>query len=144
MRLEAVLLWQNHFGIILSQLLEHMYQVMHIRLPDKHNVVNHFCLQAFLSEQPFPSLSYVLLCFTLLLLFFCFSKLDRGPSSTSFRLLISFRVTLRDFSAGSHCPWYWILSCPESQLVFMAEEVFNSNIIHVSFRNVLPFYLICR
>ena len=32
-------------------------QVMHIRLPDKHNVSNHFCLQAFLSEQSFPSLS---------------------------------------------------------------------------------------
>ena len=32
-------------------------QLMHIRLPDKHNVSNHFCLQAFLSEQSFPSLS---------------------------------------------------------------------------------------
>ena len=32
-------------------------QLMHIRLSDKHNVVNHFCLQAFLSEQSFPSLS---------------------------------------------------------------------------------------
>ena len=67
MQLEAVLWWQNHFGITLSQLLEHRYHVMHIRLPDKHNVVNHFCLQAFLSEQSFPSLSYVLLFFTLLL-----------------------------------------------------------------------------
>ena len=57
MQLEAVLWWQNHFGITLSQLLEHRYHVMHIRLPDKHNVVNHFCLQAFLSEQSFPSLS---------------------------------------------------------------------------------------
>ena len=28
---------------------------MHIRLPDKH-IINHFCLQAFLSEQSFPSL----------------------------------------------------------------------------------------
>ena len=66
MQLEAVLWWQNHFGITLSQLLEHRYHVMHIRLPDKHNVVNHFCLQAFLSEQSFPSLSYVLLFFILL------------------------------------------------------------------------------
>ena len=32
------------------------YYIMHIHLPDKH-VVNHFCLQAFLSEQSFPSLS---------------------------------------------------------------------------------------
>ena len=30
---------------------------MDIRLPDKHNFVNHFCLQSFLSEQSFPSLS---------------------------------------------------------------------------------------
>ena len=66
MQLEAVLWWQNHFGITLSQLLEHRYHVMHIRLPDKHNVVNHFRLQAFLSEQSFPSLYYVLLFFILL------------------------------------------------------------------------------
>ena len=39
------------------QLLEHMYHVMHIRLPDRLNVVNHFCLQAFLLEQSFSSLS---------------------------------------------------------------------------------------
>ena len=73
MQLEAVLWWQNHFRITLSQLLQHRYHVMHIRLPDKH-FVNHFCLQAFLSEQSFPSLSYVLLFFILLftdiLLFF--------------------------------------------------------------------------
>ena len=56
MQLEAVLWWQNHFGINLSQLLENRYHVMHIRLPDKHNVVSHFCLQAFLSEESFPSL----------------------------------------------------------------------------------------
>ena len=56
MQFEAVLWWQNHFGITLSQLLEHRYHVMLIRLPDKHNFVNHFCLQAFLSEKSFPSL----------------------------------------------------------------------------------------
>ena len=27
--------------------------VMHIRLLDRHNVANHFCPQAFLSEQSF-------------------------------------------------------------------------------------------
>ena len=78
MQLEAVLWWQNHFGITLSQLLEHRYHVMHIRLPDKHNVANYFCLQAFLSEQSFPSLSYALLFFILLLLFCYFSRLDSG------------------------------------------------------------------
>ena len=59
MELEAVLWWQDHFGITLSQLLEHSYHVMHIRLSDKH-VVNHFCLQvqAFLTEQSFPGLCY--------------------------------------------------------------------------------------
>ena len=45
----------KYFGIALSQLLEHSYHVMHIRLPDKLNVVNHFYLQAFFSEQSFPS-----------------------------------------------------------------------------------------
>ena len=30
---------------------------MHIRLPDRHNVVNHFRLKAFLSEQHFLILS---------------------------------------------------------------------------------------
>ena len=43
---------------------------MHIRLPDKHNVVNHFCLQAFLSEQSFPSLSMSCCSSTVILLFF--------------------------------------------------------------------------
>ena len=70
MQLEAVLWWQNHFGITLSQLLEHRYHVMHIRLPDKHNVVNHFCLQAFLSEQSFPSLSYDVLLFFIFLYYY--------------------------------------------------------------------------
>ena len=53
MQLEAVLWWQNHFGITLSTLHEHRHDVMHICLPDKHNVANHFCLQVFLSEQSF-------------------------------------------------------------------------------------------
>ena len=64
MQLEAVLWWQNHFDITLSQLLEHRYHVMHICLPNKHNAVNHFCLQVFLSEQSFPSLSMVVLLST--------------------------------------------------------------------------------
>ena len=90
MQLEVVLWWQNHFGIItLSQFLEHRYHVMHIRLPDKDTVVNHFCLQAFLPEESFPSFSYVLLFF----------------------------ILLRHFVVISY---------------------------HVNFRNVLPFYLICR
>ena len=73
MQLEAVLWWQNHFGITLSQLLEHRYHAMHIRLPDKHNAANHFCLQAFLSEQSFPSLS--MSCCSSAVLFCCFSRL---------------------------------------------------------------------
>ena len=60
MQREAVLWWQNHFSITLSQLLKHRFHVMDIRLPNKHNVVNHFCLHAFLSEQSFPSLSMCL------------------------------------------------------------------------------------
>ena len=48
---------QNHVGITLFQLLEHGYHVMHIRLPDRHNITNHLCLEAFISEQSFPSSS---------------------------------------------------------------------------------------
>ena len=29
---------------------------MHIRLPERHTVANHFCLQVFFPEQLFPSL----------------------------------------------------------------------------------------
>ena len=56
MNLWLWLRWQNHLGITLSQLLEHRYHVMHIRLPDRH-VAYHFCVQAFLSEQSFSFLS---------------------------------------------------------------------------------------
>ena len=70
MQLEAVLWWQNHFGITLSQLLEHRYHVMHVRLPYKHNVASHFCLQAFLSEQRFPSFSMSCCYSAVILLFF--------------------------------------------------------------------------
>ena len=71
MPLEALLWWQNHFGMTLSQLLEHKYHVMHIHLPDKDNV-NHFCLQAFLSEQSFRVLFMSCCCSssTIILLFF--------------------------------------------------------------------------
>ena len=50
----------------------HRYHVMHIRLSDKHNVVNHFCLQAFLLEQSFPSLS------VLLFFFYCYFVAFQG------------------------------------------------------------------
>ena len=42
---------------LLSQLLKHRYHVMDIRLHDRHNVSNHFYLEAFLSGHSFPSLS---------------------------------------------------------------------------------------
>ena len=67
-QLEAVLWWKNLFGITLSQLLEYGYHLMHIRRPDKHNVANHFCLQAFPSEQSFPSLSVLLFFYTTVIL----------------------------------------------------------------------------
>ena len=57
-------------SVYLSQLFEHRYLTtpckMHIRLPDKHNVTNHFCLQAFLPEQSFLCLS----------MSFCFSAVN--------------------------------------------------------------------
>ena len=50
-------------------LLEHRHHVMHIRLPGKHNVASHFCLQSVLSEQKFPSLSLSCSSTVILLLF---------------------------------------------------------------------------
>ena len=95
MQLETVLWWQNHFGINLSQLLKHRYHVMHILLPDKHNVVNHFCLQLYkpfslTSKQSFRSL-FMSCCSssTVILLFF---KVRQRLARTSFWLLTSFRV----------------------------------------------------
>ena len=55
MLLEAAVAKSFRYNSI--SVLEHRYHVMHIRLPDKHDVGNHFCLQACLSEQSFPSLS---------------------------------------------------------------------------------------
>ena len=48
---------------------------MHIRLPDKHNVANHFCLQGFLSEKKFSTFAHVFLIlysidYAVILLFF--------------------------------------------------------------------------
>ena len=53
-------------------LFEHRYHVMHIRLPDKHNVANYFCLQPFLLEQSFPSFSMCCCSFAVILLVFIF------------------------------------------------------------------------
>ena len=56
---------------------------MHIRLPDKHNDANYFCLQAFLSEQSFPSLStYVLLFF-----FYCYFVVFQGYLAGSWNFI---------------------------------------------------------
>ena len=79
MQLEAVWWWQNHFDITLSQLLERRYYVKHIRLSDKHNVVNHFCLQAFLSEQSLPSLS-MSCCYSF---FYCYFVVFQGQIAAS-------------------------------------------------------------
>ena len=68
----------------------------------KHNAASHFCPQAFLLEQSFPILS--LSCSsTVILLLFCCSNFTRVT-------LISFRVTLRDFSVSRSCPSYWLRS----------------------------------
>ena len=96
MQLEAVLWWQNHFSITLSQLLEHRYHVMHIRLPNKHNVVNHFCLQVFLSEQSFPSLS-MSGCSSF---YYCyFSRLEIAASSN----LIPAADIVQSYAQGFFC-----------------------------------------
>ena len=115
--------WQTHLDITMSQLLEQRYHVMHILLPDRHNVANHFCLAISLSlRMKFFKFVYCLV----------FHKVRQLLARSSLRLLISFRVTLKVFSASRSCPWYWILSSSESQLVFMSKDVFNSNIIHIT------------
>ena len=91
---------------------------MHIRLPDRLNVVDHFCLQAFLSEQNFSSLSMPCCSSTNVILLFSNPQLvSCHLARTSLRLLMSFRVTLGFFSASRSRLWYWLPSSPEVQLV---------------------------
>ena len=62
---------------------------MHIRLPDKH-VASHFCLQAFLSEQRFPSLSLSCSSAVILLL-----SIRVGAASSNFtRVVCRYRLDL--------------------------------------------------
>ena len=62
---------------------------MHIRLPDKH-VASHFCLQAFLSEQSFPSLSLSCSSAVILLL-----SIRVGAASSNFtRVVCRYRLDL--------------------------------------------------
>ena len=145
MQLEAVLWWQNHFNITLSQLLEHRYHVMHIRLPNKHNIANHFCLQVFLSEQIFSSLS-MSVCSSF---YYCyFSRLDGGElkphSGCRYRLELRSRFFL---PVGLvHDTEYFPLQSLNRYLpVYVKRCVqFKYHTYHVNFRNVLPCYLICR
>ena len=141
MQLEAVLRWQNHFSITLSQLLKHRYHVMHIRLPNKHNFVNHFCLQVFLSDQSFPSLS-MSGCSSF---YYCyFSGLDSGKlephSGCWYRLELRSRFFLQvglvhdtEYFPFQSLKWYlsvYVKRCVE----------FKYHTYHVNFRNMLPFY----
>ena len=74
-------------------LLEHRHHVMHIRLPDKH-VASHFCLQAFLSEQSFRSLSLSCSSAVILLLF-----ISVGAASSNFtRVVCWYRLELHSGS----------------------------------------------
>ena len=140
MQLEAVLWWQNHFGITLSQLLKHRYHVMHIRLPDKHNVVNHFCLQAFLSEQSFPSLS-MSCCSSF---FYCYFVVFQGQIAASLNFIPAAGLRSGFFLPVGlvHDIEYFPL---QSLNWYLCQKRCSIQIsYHVNFRNVLPFYLICR
>ena len=102
---QCCLWWQTHLDITMSQLLEQRYHVMHIRLPDRHNVANHFCLAISLSlRAKFFKFVYCLV----------FHKVRHLLARTSLRLLISFRVTPKVFSASRSCPWCWLLSSLQS------------------------------
>ena len=98
------------------------YHVMHIRLPGKHNVANHFCLQAFLSEQSFPSLPFSCCSSTVNYFVVFHSRFQFFSQSTliyiSLRLLISFRITRRvsfcqqvhdiDYFPLQNVNWYFV------------------------------------
>ena len=124
---------------------------MHIRLPDKH-VANHFCLQAFLSEQSFPSLP--MSCCSSTVNYFAaisFKVLDfqlvysnNTIARTSLRLLISFRVTLKVFSASRSMI---LLSSLELQLVLCQKrcsvaKIISLLVILTNFWNVLATILL--
>ena len=116
---------------------------MHIRLPDKH-VASHFCLQAFLSEQSFPSLSLSCSSAVILLL-----SIRVGAASSNFtRVVCRYRLDLATL-AGFFLPvglahhiiyvsyqdqiyqqYYYKYIYPELQLVFsvISQEQRCSNI----------------
>ena len=135
--------WQNHFGITLSQLLEHRYHVMHIRLTDKHNVAHHFCLQAILSKQSFPSLS--IMSAVLLLLFSYFSRL---AASSNFVMAVDI-VSVFFLPAGFvHDSDYFPLQSLNWYLIkrgvqFQKSYHWTLMMSTTNFRNMLPFFLIC-
>ena len=139
-----MLWWQNHFGITLSQLLEHRYHVMHIRLTDKHNVAHHFCLQVFLSEQSFPSLSIMSCCSSTV---FCyFSRLAASSNFVMAVDIVSGFFLPADFVHDSdYFPlqsfnWYLI----KRGVLFQKSYHSTPMMSRTNFRNTLPFYLIYR
>ena len=81
----------SQVGITLSQLLlEHRhYVIIHIRLPDKY-VARHFCLQAFLSKQSFPSLSLSCSSAVILLPF-----ISVGAASSNFTRVVNVHIVQR-------------------------------------------------
>ena len=136
--------WQNHLVITLFQLLEHRYHVMHIRLPDRHNAANHFFLQVFLSEQSFPRLS--MSCSSAVILLFSIRLCVAASSNFTTDVDI-----VQSHSEGFFCqqvlPMMLITFPSRPTTGTVVALMPNSScpcIMSTNFRNVLPFYLICR
>ena len=137
--------WQNNFGITLSQLFEHRYHVMHIRLPDKHNVGNHLYLEVFLSEQSFPSLSMSCCSSSTDCYFVVFQ--DQLAANSNF---IPAADIVQSYAQGFFCQYvlsmimnrYFPL---QSLKLYLCQKSCSIQIsYHVNFRNMLLFYLICQ
>ena len=87
------MVWQNYLASYtsISQCWSIGKYVMHIHLPDRHNVVNYFCPKPLSQNKVFK----VLLCLVFLLLFFVFHEVGSSYKlQTSLWLLLSLRVTL--------------------------------------------------
>ena len=113
-------------------MLEHRYHVMHFRLPDKHNVVNHFGLQAFLPniKTKFSKFVYVLLFF-----FYCYFVVFQGQIAASSNFILAADIVQSQVRSGFFLPglvydteYFPLQGLLVSTGIYISKEVFKSNI----------------
>ena len=133
MQLEAVLWWQNHFGITLSQLLEHRYHVMHIRLSDKQ------CYQPILSTSFSLRTKFFKFVYVLLFFFYCYFVVFQGQLVANSNFILAADMVQSQVSSG-----FFLLVGLVHDTEYFHLQGLNCCIIAVNFLIVLPFYLICQ